>query len=166
MKEVDNIPYPKTVSECEVQSYLLYELRAMGFDARAEVSAGTCRMDIVIFESKHPIRIIEIKKQRRKKDDKFRWRGRKVHSQGPMVHAKQLAKYSRFGVRVDLVAGADNARKYINQIRGGFSHLPIDLATGMYVKDYQKMPKFCETPIDIEQLDDELSQEFREIVGK
>ena len=59
------LQYPRKQSEFEIQAYLFSELRGMGLDARGEVRAGReSRFDIVVFEEKDPVLIIEVKTRR------------------------------------------------------------------------------------------------------
>lgn len=55
------IEYPKKKSEAEFQAEIWYRLRKQGIDARLQVKADHCRLDIVIFRGGIARGIIECK---------------------------------------------------------------------------------------------------------
>ena len=94
---------PKTDTEFEIQAYLFAELRRVGLRVRGcvPVRGGSEVFDLVVFDADwRPVRIIEVKKGT------------------PLVGAavrKQVRRYERFGVPVDLVCGMRRAEKYARE---------------------------------------------------
>lgn len=117
----DKIVYPDKHSEFEVQCHIYNTLRDMGVDARGEVmtQAGTARLDIVIYEAKRPVMILEIKRSRPKRN---RFQSRR---QNKIARESQCRRYERFGVRVVLVEGMTGAEKFLES----------------FMKDYEKPPQ-------------------------
>lgn len=111
-KHGGRLKYPQHRSEFEVQAFLFFELKALGFDIRGEVKAKGirgARFDLVIFDGKgekiskrKPLRIIEVKARRK---------------QGGVKAKKQAQRYSDYGPPVDLVRGPLQARKYVEKMK-------------------------------------------------
>jgi len=106
------IPYPKTESEFEIQAFIYAELRALGVDVRGELVTvffdgingkqkhrTMCRFDLVIFENKIPIRIVEVK------------HGRKTFVS---ERARQCERYRKYGVPVTFVFGMEQAIRFVS----------------------------------------------------
>ncbi len=102
--------YPCEESEAEIQFFILYELRKLKLDARAEVRSRKCmssRFDVVVFIKRQAVLLIEVKKKLlksvhpsyRKKD------ARHVKS--------QREKYEGIGLPLDWVHGMKEAVPYI-----------------------------------------------------
>lgn len=110
------IGYPGTPSEFEVQSYLFVGLRELGHIVRGEVQGrkGTKSIyDLVIYDEKcRPIRIIEVKKCRQP----FRRQIRYARHEKVRVE-KQIKKYAKLGLPVDLVISMSNAKRYLDHVR-------------------------------------------------
>ena len=100
LKDDRIIHYPYSFSEAEVMFFLYKELKDKGLDVRAEVTSKNLasRFDLVIFEDKIPIRIIEVKRGKNTKKT-----------------PGQLSKYREYGVPVDFVRGIAEAEKYVGQ---------------------------------------------------
>lgn len=97
-------------SEFEIQAFLYFELRRLGYNVRGEVGTyhSKAKFDLVIYDRKKsgrfPLRIIEVKKQRR---------SREAHTKsGSQIHRY----YEDYGVPVDLVGGMDEAESYLKRI--------------------------------------------------
>lgn len=116
------IPYPVDHSEFEIQAYLYFELRRLGYDARGEVNAkGSC-FDLVVFDSaKQPVRIIEVKKRQKNKAD-IPHANLRMQDRVRVKTQLQLNRYDRFGILVDCISGMKAAMKYMGKVeeRGGF----------------------------------------------
>lgn len=84
------IKYPKQYSEFEIQSALYQKLKSKNIDTRAEVQIGNSRFDLVVYQNKNPICIIEVKKLF---TNKFR------HKQNRKLNA-QISKYQTFNIPV------------------------------------------------------------------
>lgn len=112
------IPYPGEPSEFEIQSYLYTKLRAQGVDVRGEVG-GTegDRFDLVLFNGDNvAVRIIEVKKRHVKASKKLS--AMQEHEKNGVIRARrQVKKYKRYDVPVDMVAGMTAAIQYIQDIR-------------------------------------------------
>lgn len=108
------IPFGQPPSEFEIQAFLYLELKKLGFVVRGEVATkcGTCVFDIVVYQSEKPVRILEVKKYR-KPVGATRIDKRKAAKS----RADQLARYSAFGVPVDLVCTISNAKEYVENVR-------------------------------------------------
>lgn len=119
-------------TEFEIQSHLYQTLLNMGYKARGEILSmcGSCKFDVVVFDNdEKPIRIIEVKKH--KKGVSFG--DRKTRQTIKKSRKEQLTRYSRFGVKIDVVNAMSGANEYIKQLiaNGGFLHnhrpsLPTD----------------------------------------
>ena len=104
------IAYPAVESEFEVQAFLFSELRRAGFDARGEVQVhglfgqraakASCRFDIVIFEDKRAVMVLEVK-------------ARPVIHKSGVENTRQGKRYPRFGVPVQFIYGMNDARKFL-----------------------------------------------------
>jgi hypothetical protein len=106
------IPYPNSVSEFEVQAFLMFELRAMGHDTRGEVKCKSGRLDLVVFKDMWPIRVIEVKKHRCAVMKKQK------HATGRMArHRQQVRRYCETTVPVDVVASMRHAKRYIADVK-------------------------------------------------
>jgi hypothetical protein len=107
------IPYPKRLTEFEIQSRVYTSLRAMGYDARGEIvwqritnSSGKtkrekCRFDVLIFEDKKVVEIVEIKNSVKS-------------NRGNLETTRQGTRYRRFGVPVVFIHGDTDATNYLN----------------------------------------------------
>lgn len=108
------IRYPSYPSEFEVQAFLYSQLRALGYDARGEVTTrdGEFRFDIVIFagigRSRRPVRIIEVK------------------DHAKSYRRKQIEAYGAYGVKVIAVCGMEQARALIERAKAG-AKAPLSL---------------------------------------
>lgn len=112
LSEID-MQYPKNASEFEIQAELYFGLRKLGFDARGEVPTSKCRFDLVVFDNKQPVLIIECKKPAyvwRNKDVKWDARRRQEVRQ-------QIDKYRCFGVPVHVIGSMLEAKKYLCRCR-------------------------------------------------
>ena len=111
-----------------MQAYIYHNLLRLGYVVRGEVGTkcGTCRFDLVVYQNGRPVRIIEIKKQKKAPGNKFtkravRWR-----------QSEQFSRYGEFGLPVDTILGLSQAHGYIAALEngGGFSReLPPPLTT-------------------------------------
>jgi response regulator RpfG family c-di-GMP phosphodiesterase len=104
------VTYPDSYSEFEIQSFLHTALREKGYDARGEVrtTTGKSRFDIVIFEQKKAVRIIEIKK------GKVGGHTKKKHEQSQLLAQElQIEKYRQHGLPVHHILGMDAAVEYV-----------------------------------------------------
>jgi len=90
------IPYPKTHSESDSQSYVLNKFLEQRIDAKSEVFSQdlTCRFDIVVFKETLPQRIIEIKKE------------------GESVTVEQAKRYERFNIPITYIYGSADAFEF------------------------------------------------------
>jgi hypothetical protein len=105
------LTYPKDASEFEIQSFIYTELRKRGLDARGEVrtTSSKSRFDIVVFDAeKKPIRIIEVKVNRLKKNTRNESEQKEISRR-----VEQLARYARQGVQIDVVFGMKEAAEYV-----------------------------------------------------
>lgn len=112
------IPYPKDRGhdrEFVIQAYLLVKLREppLKWDAHAEVCAigQQDRFDIVVYQDRLPVRIIEVKPAEAagvtKTTDEFvswHWRERTE---------AEVSRYRAYGLPVDLVQGMEGAKEYL-----------------------------------------------------
>ena len=104
------IKYPEIESEFEVQAFLYSELKKKGIDARGEVqthgafglrpSKASCRFDVVVFENKKAILILEIK-------------ARKVRHKNGVENTRQGMRYPNFGVPVQFIYGMSDAIDFL-----------------------------------------------------
>ncbi len=95
-----DIHYPDSETEFEIQAFLYSELRSLGLHVRGCVSTvgGSDVFDLVVYNTDlRPILIIEVKKIE------------------AAVCRKQIKRYKRFGVPVDVVKGMPQAREYISR---------------------------------------------------
>lgn len=113
----DLIPYNFSVTEFEVQAYLYWELKSLGYLVRGEVTTQclTCRLDLVVYKRDGdkvvPIRIIEVKKAA------FVGNQRKDRRAAQRKRDKQLAQYAVFKVPVDTVCNLKQAKLYIENVK-------------------------------------------------
>lgn len=116
--------YPGDASEFEVQSFLFWSLKQLGYDVRGEVRSKFGRFDLVIYDSnRDPTRIIEVKKWTHEALRTSKKRCRDIPRQ-----RLQIIRYERAGVPVDLVAGMKNARKYVGMVTNcGLPETPVRL---------------------------------------
>jgi len=100
---------PGIPTEFEVQSFLFNALLQCGLTVRGEVPAslGTSRFDLVVFDGKTAVHIIEVKKCQQR------------DVQGRRARARQIDKYSAYGVPVTVVVGMKQAERFIDQVRQG-----------------------------------------------
>lgn len=93
-KNINNISYPESESEFEVQAKLYRKLVEVGYDVRGEVKAvcedfgrrRKCRFDLVVFKNSIPKVIIECKNS---------------FSQDFMdIKSRQLRRYSKFALPI------------------------------------------------------------------
>ena len=105
----DGIPYPHRASEFEIQAYIFQRLSARfrkleskAFSVRGEVQTrfGFARFDLVVFIHSEPWCIIEVKAEPGRRNRVAAGTSDKLHS------------YSRFGVRVHIVRGMNDARQF------------------------------------------------------
>jgi len=107
------IKYPENESEFEVQAFLYSALKKKCIDARGEVkshgsfglrpSKASCRFDIVIFENKKAILILEIK-------------ARKIRHKNGLKSTRQGTRYPNFGVPVQFIYGMSDAIKFLDAL--------------------------------------------------
>ena len=106
------IPVRFDPTEFEIQAIIYAGLLALGYAVRGEVPTrcGTCAFDLVVYRDDKPIRIIETKKKR-----------------AAIGKRKQVRRYAKFGVPVDLVCGMSQARGYVSRVEheGGFPTDPV-----------------------------------------
>jgi hypothetical protein len=99
-----DISYPGEATEFEVQAFLYTSLKLLGLDVRGCVpaSGGADVFDLVVYSPERTAaRIIEVKKANRK------------------ALARQLKRYSRYGVPVDEVCGMREAKRYVASVAAG-----------------------------------------------
>jgi len=109
-EKVDYIHSGTKFSEFEIQAYLYEHLRRSGLHVRGELKSkcGTCRFDLVVFDAENrPSLIIEVKADKPigPTEDKKIERG---------IRKKQVARYRKFSIPVDLVEGMPEAVAYIS----------------------------------------------------
>ena len=97
------INYPKKQSEFEIQSTLFSQLKLNGFNAKGEVSADNCRLDIVVFsdDSQDALCIIETKS----------W----VYKKKPN-ETIQLLKYSKFDIPIIVCGSIDKIFRTLRRV--------------------------------------------------
>ena len=133
-KVLTTIPYPAHKSEVEITCHILTELKNMGFDARAEVTAHDkrSRFDIVVYSNKKPIRILEIKK----------------NSQEDIT--SQKGKYSKYKIEVDFIRGWGAAKAYLRKAKNILSNIkPPEIYEKKYVKNEGDECKKCGNPVEL-----------------
>ena len=103
-----DILYPDDPTEFEIHSVLYTGLRALGIDARCQVKVrgGSAVLDIVIFEERKAVLIIEVKRA----------------GVGPI--GKQVKRYAKYGVPVVVVRGEKRATKMLEDAAAGLLLLP------------------------------------------
>lgn len=111
-----SIAYPSIQSEFEVQAYLYGALKAQGLDVRGEVcvfglfgmreAKAVCRFDLVVFENKNPILILEVK-------------ARHVTHKNGIEANRQFKRYTTFGLPVWFVYGMDGAEIALSELKNG-----------------------------------------------
>lgn len=104
------VGYPGQDSEFEIQAFLLYELRALGYDVRGEVTTrcDRFRFDLVVFKGRVAVRIIEVKKHKRP----IGYKKVSVRRQRQAIR-DQISDYSTIGLPVDCVRGMARAKAYV-----------------------------------------------------
>lgn len=105
-----DIRYPAGPTEFEVQAFLLIELRRLGLHVRGCVPAHGSGdvFDLVIYDADlKPVRIVEVKKQWGK------------------PQKRQIRRYERYGVPVDVICGMGSAEKYVHEVAAGRKGLPV-----------------------------------------
>jgi len=109
-EELDSLVYPRHYSEFEIQSFVYWTLRGMGYDVRGGVrtARGQSILDLVGFVDKVPVRIIETKSGKRQ-------RGKKYREKEDQSHARQLERYKRYGVTIDRIKGMTEAELYCEE---------------------------------------------------
>lgn len=113
---MENIKYPEKDFEIDTQTHLLILLREMGYDAKQEVKFKNNRFDIVIFEEKKAICIIEVKNHKRKY----------IGSPAlPSLQTKQLTKYKKMGLPVLLCRNANDMPRIIERVKKLKDTFPI-----------------------------------------
>ena len=94
-------------SEFEVQANLYSALKTKGVDVRGEVAwfdPGTrthCRFDLVIYENKAPVHILEVK-------------ARQVKHKTCLEDTRQGRRYRLFGIPVTFIYGSADASLFVN----------------------------------------------------
>ena len=114
------IDYPSAPSEFEVQAFLYWELKRMGFNVRGEVhgrhDGKRLRFDLVIFCGKrNPVRIIEVKKHTKRFIKAEGIRNQKMARD----LTDQVRRYEKSGVPVDVIGAMREAEAYIEKVRAG-----------------------------------------------
>ena len=98
------IPFPKKVSEFEVQAQLYQELIIRGFCVRGEVKHEKSRFDLVIYnKDEEAICIIEVKNYKRNKK--------------PNVKTKQIRKYLQYDLPVLVCVHSEQVKMTIAMIK-------------------------------------------------
>lgn len=100
-----HIIYGETPSEFEIQSYVYQQLKELKYNVRCCVTTTvkTDVFDIVIFDGNNtPLYILEIKKRN-----------------NPKLNSKQLERYAKYGIPVELIGGMNNAIDFIDKIITG-----------------------------------------------
>jgi hypothetical protein len=101
--------------EIVVQANLFVDLRKLGLDAQVEVWASghqKDRFDIVVFEQRRAVRIIEVKK--RPTGGVTRTAAEFVCWHKSQRTENQLKSYRAYGIPVDLIQGAQRAKEYLS----------------------------------------------------
>ena len=109
------IEYPNKFSEFDLQATIFRRLREKKIDARGEVSTktvyymdsdgrrkkGRCRFDLVVFENKKPICIIETKRHKGSRDRKM---------------TKQLRKYAVFSMPIIVFSNINKTAQVVKLV--------------------------------------------------
>ena len=158
------VKYPKEFSEFEIQSFLFQKLRERGYNVRGEV-AGTkkgkkkntennkslgkesigkgererVRFDLVVFnEQGIALWIIEVKKNPR-------WGRRKYKKRRWKLLDKEISRYEKWGLPVDLVQDMEGAESYLENLSvvGPSQHL-LSMRSAMQLKQKHRRYKLAE----------------------
>ena len=122
--EHPSVPYPKRLSEFELQSWLYSELKSMGIDVRGEVTGKANgkvhRYDLVLFFRYQPVVIVEVKAPKHK--------GNRLWDQARIDSTRwQKFKYEQTGVYTMVVDCSKNLGLIVsryNRITGDNLKIP------------------------------------------
>jgi hypothetical protein len=96
------IEYPTHFSEFEIQAELYGLLRNMKLDVRGELHQKPCRFDLVVFDGKKAVCIIEVKKWVLKKEP---------------TKTKQFKKYSNYGLPVIYCVNMEDVPNTLDRVK-------------------------------------------------